>query len=320
MAVKVKNISSILVLVLVASAHAAFASAQEKSDEVTTSFLYKLSDFGGPIPFNEVGIFVDEVNNEIYVTDQGAVRVFNKNGMEIFSFGDDGSLGAIIGTVVDNKGNIIVLSYGGMGKYSVILCNYQGAHIADIVLKNPPALLSDKFFPSLITYRDGRIYLADRGTMKVAVLDEEGNIEKAIDLFPLVNKDEKKRQNVDLGGFSVDREGNILFTVPEQFLAYKLSPDGNLASFGQRGSTPGKFNIVAGIVADDKGYYYVADKLKCAVLIFDKYFKFITQFGYRGFHAGRLIVPSDLAVYDNKLYVVQAARQGVSVFSISAPQ
>ena len=102
------------------------------------------------------------------------------------------------------------------------------------------------------------------------------------------------------------------------FAAFRLSPDGNISGFGRPGSAPGSFNLVGDIVADDQGYYYVADRLKSAVLIFDQDFKFIKDFGYRGILPDNLIGPNYL-VLDTKgrLYVSQLKNRGVSVFKIS---
>jgi 6-phosphogluconolactonase (cycloisomerase 2 family) len=75
---------------------------------------------------------------------------------------------------------------------------------------------------------------------------------------------------------------------------------------------------VGGIVADDKGFLYVADRLKSAVLIFDKDFKFQAEFGYRGIKPNNLIGPNSLGL-DNQglLYVSQLRSRGISVFKIS---
>ena len=75
--------------------------------------------------------------------------------------------------------------------------------------------------------------------------------------------------------------------------------------------------IFIGIVADDRGYIYVADRLKSAVIIFDKNFKFLHEFGYRGRKSYNLIAPNDLDL-DNqgRLYVSQLASIGVSVFNV----
>jgi DNA-binding beta-propeller fold protein YncE len=88
--------------------------------------------------------------------------------------------------------------------------------------------------------------------------------------------------------------------------------------FGKPGSASGRFNIVTGIARDSKGNYLVVDKLKCAVMVFDQNFKFITQFSERGYKPGYLVAPDDIAI-DNRdrIYVTQTARKGVSVFKLT---
>jgi DNA-binding beta-propeller fold protein YncE len=283
---------------------------------VSASFLYKLSDYNGIIPFSGVRMFTDRANGEIYVFDGGMIRIFNEAGMEVYRFNDDGSLGSLADGVVDKEGNIIALAYDQRG-YFLVRCNYRGELTARLDLKNVPSAFQTGFNPTSLAYREGHFYLADGASMKIVVTDEQGLFERGIDLFDVADFPKKKRGNIDMMGFSVDREGSILFTVPAEFCAFKLSPEGGLASFCQRGSGPGKFNIAAGIVSDDSGYVYVSDKLKSAVLIFDKDFKFLQQVGYRGVGPYGLIVPMEMAVLGNRLYVSQGAEQGVSVFSIT---
>ena len=52
-------------------------------------------------------------------------------------------------------------------------------------------------------------------------------------------------------------------------------------SFGTRGSGPGKFNIVAGIAADESGHLFVTDTLRAVVIAFDKELKFVGEFSRR---------------------------------------
>jgi DNA-binding beta-propeller fold protein YncE len=283
---------------------------------LSASFLYKLSDFNGIVPFSGVKMFPDVVHNEVYVLDGGMIRIFNQAGMEVYRFNEDGSLGSLSSSVVDTEGNIIALAYDAKG-YFLIRCNYRGDLTSRFELKNIPSAFQTGFTPSSLAYRKGHFYLADSGSMKIAVTDEQGLFERGIDLLDVAGFKQKNRGNFEMMGFSVDREGSILFTVPAEFCAYKLSPDGALASFCQRGSGPGKFNIAAGIVSDDSGYIYVSDKLKSSVLIFDNEFKFINQLGARGYGPFGFIVPMDMAVLGDKLYVAQGAGQGVSVFSIT---
>jgi outer membrane protein assembly factor BamB len=95
-----------------------------------------------------------------------------------------------------------------------------------------------------------------------------------------------------------------------------MTPDKKMRMFGTRGSSPGKFNIVSGITADDQGNIFVTDTLRCVVIAFDKDFNFKTEFGYRGLDPGNLIAPMELVVNNDRVYVSQSRSRGVSVYRI----
>ena len=287
---------------------------------VKGGFLYNLSNFTGTIPYSWSRVVADRERNEIYTLYQNTVRVFNESGMEIYRFGDDLDLGHIVDVAVDKNGDILLLAYKqseGQPVAEIIHCNYRGEPKSKIDLKDIPSQFS-KFLPNRMVFQDGDIYLASFMGLIIVVADHQGNFKKGYDLFSLLELEEKDRGNVEIWGFSVDREGNILFTVPTLFKACILSPDGKLNWFGKPGSASGRFNIVTGIVRDSKGNYLVVDKLKCAVMVFDQNFKFISQFSERGYKPGYLIAPDDIAI-DNgdRIYVTQGARKGVSVFKLT---
>ncbi len=306
-------VSAALALVLTA-----FCASAE-AENVRTSYLYSLSNFSGVVPYGWVNVFTDNKMGEIYVTDvaDNSVRIFNQEGMEVYTFGDDNSLGIIYDVTLDDKGNILVLSYDYHSKYSVLLANFRGELVSRINIRNLPAGLEKEFRPTEILYRGGHIYLVDKGSMRVVLADSKGLFEKSYDLFSVLNLEGKKRYDIEISGFSLDKDGNMLFTVPVVFKAFKYSPDGKLAAFGQKGGAPGKFNVISGITEDDKGNLYVADVLKSAVLVFDKDYRFITQFSQRGLGPGELIAPKEIAYQDGKLYVTQSMNRGVSVFGIN---
>ena len=270
------------------------------------------------MPSNWATISVDEERQEIYVTDSqaGIIRIYNDRGMEVYRFGDDWSLGMVLAAVVRNDGNILVLTRRN-SRPSIVICNFRGEYLVDFELQDFPADFAG-FSPTGMAYRYGRLYLLDNDSLRLAETDSNGFFLTGYDLGALLEIDEKNRSSTQIGGFSVDRTGDIFFTVPVLFQAYKLSADGKLASFGKPGSAPGRFNVVGGIVADDQGNIYVADRLKSAVLIFDQNFKFINEFGYRGRKPYNLIAPNDLSLDgEGRLYVSQLASIGVSVFKIT---
>jgi hypothetical protein len=297
------------------------SAAASAAGEVPASYLYNLSNFQGPVPFSWARLAVDNRKNEIYVSDlaRGTVRIFSESGMEIYEFGMDGEPGTVRDVAVDKDGNLLLLSHSPSGdSYAVILCNFRGEFLSKVSLANLPPEFASGFRPEVLTSRQGRLYLADKGAMKILVTDEDGAFAGGYDLGALLGIDEAERRDTGIVGFSVDGDGNLLVTVPVTFQAYRISPDRKVEAFGTRGSSPGKFNVVGGIASDGSGNIYVSDTLRCVVMVFDRDFRFKAEFGYRGLSPGNLVAPMDLAV-DGKgrLYVSQSGSRGVSVFLIS---
>jgi hypothetical protein len=53
-------------------------------------------------------------------------------------------------------------------------------------------------------------------------------------------------------------------------------------------------------------------------MIFDKEFRFQSEFGFRGLRPGNLIVPRDLETDgNNRVFVTQKRKRGVSVYSLT---
>ena len=294
-----------------------FIATSLYAEKLTASYLYNLSDFKGTINYSWPRLSADSGKNEIYVAYQSYVRIFNDNGMEIYRF-EGTDFGSIYDLTVDNDGNIIILSYKGEN-YLITLCNFRGDPKSKIELKDIPTEYAD-MHPNRLIYRDGFLYLADFASMKIIVTDTNGLFKNGYDISALLGFDKNKEEAEDagLGGFSIDSKGNIAFTIPVIARAYLLFPDLKIISFGKRGSTQGKFGVTGGITADDKGFYYVADILRCVIIVFDKDFNFQTEFGYRGFKDKNLIAPTDLAIDGRgRIYVTQGRNRGISVFNIN---
>jgi hypothetical protein len=293
----------------------ALAPAPAAAQPVKAGYIYTLSGFTGSIPYNWSRVAVDRERNEVYVLFQNLVRVFNEFGMEVYQFGDDLDVGQMVDVAVDDRGDILLLVYRD-SRAAIVRCDYRGRLESEIPLTGVPREFSD-FGPNRMVFQRGAIYLASTMGLKIVVASGEGRFAKGYDLFPLLELTEKDRGSVELGGFSVDRDGNILMTVAVLFRAFVLSPDGRISPFGKASSAPGGFNITGGIARDSKGNLLVVDKLKGSVLIFDRTFAFVTQFSRRGYKRGELIYPDDLAIDGrDRLYVTQMGRRGVSVFTL----
>ncbi len=302
--------------ILLAVVASAVASVPAEPQPVKGSYIYTLSGFTGAIPYNHSRVAVDRERNEVYVLYQNEVRVFNESGMEVYRFGDDLELGHIVDLAVDERGDILLLVYRD-SRPAIVRCDYRGRPRAEIVLTGLPDEFSD-FSPNRMVYQRGRFYLASNIGLEIVTADRNGTFTTGYDLFRLFELEEKDRGVTELGGFGVDRDGNMLMTVPVLFRAFVLSPDGTLTGFGKAGSAPGRFNITGGITRDSKGNFLVVDKLKGSVLVFDRRFEFVSQFASRGYKPGELIFPDDLAVDTrDRVYVTQVGRRGVSVFLLT---
>jgi hypothetical protein len=283
--------------------------------QAPATYLYNLANFSGPLRYDGVRVVVDQETDESYVLYQNLVRIFSSSGMEVFSFGDDLDLGQIVDAAVDRNGDIILLSYKD-SRSLVTRCNFRGVPVGPIEVKDLPAGLV--FDANRMIYRNGLLYFASTSKSTVIVTDTSGGFRSHFELLPLLDVDKRKVDGAESIGFAVDREGSVYFTVPALFTVFKRSADGKLTSFGTPGSTPGKFGVVAGIATDIHGNLFVADKLKCVVLAFDKDFKFLTEFGYRGSKPENLVVPDDIAIdRRDRLYVSQSRKRGVSVFGLA---
>ncbi|RII25765.1 MAG: hypothetical protein CXR31_12180 [Geobacter sp.] len=288
--------------------------------EAKLVYLYNLSNFNGSIASSWVTFGTDKTQKELYVVNPSdqSVDVFNKTGLLVYSFGEEGEFGAIRGLDVDDNGTIYVLSSRGK-RTQVVIANFRGDPQEVLKLENLPPLFTDNFNPERIFCRKGHLYLIDPREFKVLITDLHGNYEDGFEFASMINVNYKKRSDFDIRGVTVDAEGTLIFTIPVNSLVYLISPDKKLTTFGRRGSSPGKFNIIGGVAADDKGRLYVADTLRCVIMVFerDKDFTFRGEYGERGFDPGNLIAPMEVAVLGDLVYVSQSANRGVSVYRIT---
>jgi sporulation protein YlmC with PRC-barrel domain len=311
-----------ILVVLMALAAVSGGQLVAEDGKVSASYLYTLSNFSGVYPSSWARIGVDESKGEVYVVSSTKVKIFNENGMEVFTFNEGAELGLVTDVAVDEKnGDIIVLGFRQQtGRIDIIRCNFRGELLATIEMKNLPTEFSG-FMPNRIALREGDLYLANTNDMLLVVTDAEGTYKKGLNMNRVIEKDltEKEKQDIGMTGFSVDREGRVLFTNSNIARVFRLSLDGKAESFGMRGGTAGKFGVPSGVVADATGkYLLVADLLRCKVMIFDKDFQFQAEFGVKGNKPENLVGPMHLAVDgQNRLYVSQLRDKGVNVYQLS---
>jgi DNA-binding beta-propeller fold protein YncE len=277
------------------------------------------------IPSQWARIDYDQQNNEIYTLNprSNEVQIFNREGMKIFTFGGDGDIPSLIDVTAGDGGRIYGLPRR-IGAIEVRVFNYRGLPESVIVPQGLPEELQH-FRASRIEYQDGKLYLLDSKAMKLILLSRDGTVlkihdfgEKLREIADRSDPDKKKSIELDIGDFSLDPNGNIYFTAPLIFTAFRVNGDGTVNSFGRSGSGPGKFGVVAGIAADEQGNIYVADRLRSVVLLFNSDFKFQGEFGYRGGLPEDLLVPDSIAIDQkgNRVFVAQGANKGVGAYKV----
>jgi DNA-binding beta-propeller fold protein YncE len=285
---------------------------------VVAMFAHDLSTPTGVVPLTWPSLTHDRATGETFVVADGFVRIFNPSGMETYRFGDDGSLGQVARVAVLEDGVIIVLSNLN-GRRAYLRCDFRGELITRFGLTGLPAAFDD-FAPDDLVYRNGRLYWGERASMRVVVTDPDGAYRQSFLLRELVaagmSPDGERKPPGSMDGFGVDGSGNLLFTMSTIFAGGVVSRSGELRLFGQRGSTPGKFNNVGGIDADEKGNIYVTDRLRAVVSVWSPELKHLGDFGYRGWGPSNLITPFEIAAGNGRVYVAQAGNRGVKVFRV----
>jgi hypothetical protein len=280
---------------------------------VKLEYQYNLATVAGDIRTSSVGLNYDPAHGELYVVGYGQVRVFNAAGMEIYRFGDDLALGTVYAVAALEGGDLLVSSIRD-GKAALLRCNYRGELIEEIQLTGVPGALRG-MGANAMAYAQGRVYLVDLAGMRALLVDTQGHYLASYDFAELLEAADK-RQDQGMNGFGVTPDGSMVFTVAPEFKAHVVSLTGQVRSFGKPGSAPGSFGIVAGIGADARGRLYVVDSLKCAVLVFDRDFNFLGEFGSRGVRPGSLLQPTSLVVADGRVFVSQNGGRGVTAFRV----
>jgi len=303
------------------------ACAVPASAEVSVSFLYKLSNFVGAIPYSTPKIVADKVKGEVYVLSGSAVSIFNNSGMEIFRSEFDPEVGTVYDLAVDSNGDIFTLNFKDR-KMSILLCNYRLDPQRSIALSDLPAEFAG-FSPNQMRYRDGLLYLGNTNAMTVVIVDREGRFVKGYDLVSMLGEqlddkekskgkqrtNEQRRADNGLASFNLDEAGNVLFVLPVLGRAGMLTADGKAVLFGKRGNGHGKFGVPGGITSDGKGHYLVSDKLRNLVIVFNKNFEYVHEFDSAGVIGSDLASPSVMDVDSSgKLYISQAGNRGVNVY------
>lgn len=290
---------------------------------LTAAYLYTLSDFSGPVPYDDVRLHADRYHDEVYAVTGNTVRVYNSAGMEVYRFDVDPRAGTVFDVAVEPSGDIVLLMLSFDTErtdngWSIVRCDYRGRPIGRVEVSGLPEALAT-FRPNLMLAREDGLLLVSLAQYQAVAIDRNGAFRKMDDLAQRLGFKPADRARNDIAGFAVDRRGALLISVPTQFHVYVLDPDGRTRVFGRAGSSPGSFGNVAGVAADDDGDILVADKGRGAILMFDRSLEFIGEFGATGDGPAVLTRPTELALGEGgKLYVTQAREKGVAVYRLDS--
>ncbi len=278
------------------------------------SYIYQLAAISGPLSSSAATLEYDPFHHELYVVQNGNVRVYNAVGMEVYAWPEDPELGAVWGVAPLEDGDILTLRYLA-SRPAVVRCNFRGDMVEEVKIDGLTRAFERDFRPEVIRYSKGKVYLASMQTKVVMAVDLALGTTSFTDISTLLDDDEKIRE-AGLDSFTVDEHGNLVVSVAAAFKVFVIAPDRTFRSFGRPGSAPGKFGIIKGVALDDAGRYYVSDRLKHAIIVFDREFNFLGEFGYRGSKLGSLVAPTNLVFAEDKLYVSQQGNRGVAVYQI----
>lgn len=295
--------------------------AAADSAAIAVTFGEALSDFNGTVPAGEARVVPDPATGEVLVGEARTVHVFNATGMEVFRFQIASNLGAIRDLAVLPSGEILALAYdqtapGDRPRFVIARHDYRGAPRGEVVLSGLPPEFTG-LLPNRMVLRGDRLVLASTTQHLAVATGTDGSFRQGYDLARILEIPAEDRPNTEFTGFGVDDRGNLLLTCAVMFRAFVISADGSVASWGEPGAAAGKFGNAAGIARDEAGRYYVADKLRRVVLVFDENRRFLFEFGGDPAQPGHLSRPSEV-VSDGRarLYVTQVGRGGVLAFDV----
>jgi hypothetical protein len=318
----ISHIIPLLGILLALAAPAVCAAASSAAPPVTaggikSTYLYNLSDFGGPKRISGPAMAFDPSQDEIYLLSGGTVSVYSNSGMEVHFFENSDESGTFYTMTVLPDGSLL-MAIGTQKGTRLIKADFRGEPTGEFRLKGVPTSMTD-FVPNWMLQQNGLLYLANTQSMQLVTTTLDGEITEVRDLAELAGIKDKDRDSNSIGTLAIAPDGTLVFSLPMTAKICRVSPDGKtVESFGKRGSTAGKFGVPSGVAIDKAGNIFVADKLRCMVLVFGPDLAFKNEFGDLGPNQGGLVVPSALVVDgSNRVYVSQLGNRGVSVFQLS---
>jgi hypothetical protein len=275
--------------------------------EVRVRYMFSLASQSGKTTLDVPLLSWDPEARELYVLFGDDLRVFNASGMEIHRFEPSFEVGRKMSVTPLPGGDLLVWAIKE-GESRLVRCDFRGRPVGEFTLSGIPPDLAGVGRAGPFRAGD-RLYFRDETGSRLAVTTLDGAFIAVRELT--LNFGEEKLEPEDLAqrGFWIDQKENVYFSFPLLFHVAVLGPDGKQRGFGEKGSTAGKFNVIANVAVDEDGYVYVADVLKSTVMVFNPEFRYVGQ-------VAGIFRPAGILYADGKLFVAQGRSAGVAVFGL----
>ena len=278
-----------------------------RGGEARLEYVYDLTTTTAKVTLQWPRLSWDPDARELLLIDGRGVRIFNAAGVEVYRFRNASTLVQITDAIAMPGGDILLVGVRDR-KRALVRCDFRGRSLGDVEPKGLPPALADFPWAGMVRAGD-RLHLFDRARLRVVSLGLDLAFAGVVDFGKAMAAGADPGADLEPGGFWVGAGGTIYVGFPYLFRVAVIAPDGTVRGFGEKGSAPGRFNVISGVAADEDGYVYVSDVLKSAVEVFDPRFRFVGQ-------VAGLVGPGQLLYADGKLYVTQGGSAGVAVFRV----
>jgi hypothetical protein len=247
-------------------------------------------------------LHADRRNGEILVGDPGNSRIviFDSSGTYRFEFAGMDHFSVPLDLTVEPEGFILVLASTREG-LQLQRYDFDGVYIGTLDLGNPDAA---RTMSSVDVDDEGRIYLLHGRASMVTVHDPEG---REVDRFALeVVEDEDSPIGTAFGEIRVVGE-KIYVPVSSMGTVQSFSLEGEPGrNIGTPGTIAGTLGFPVAVDVASDGTILVLDQNRFSVLCYDRWGKFLGEFGGKGYSPGWFYFPSLLAVDEtDQVYVGQ---------------
>jgi len=295
------------------SSNGIIVAASGHSFDVNGNFKFEIGNEGLG-PFDSPNGISPGNGDNIIVADKDRFKNYFSNGTLDFLFGETGSgpgqFDDAMKAVTDSNGIIIgvdrmndrIQKFTPEGNF---LTQFGGSGVEPGKFIEPTSIAIDD---------DDNTYVTNTGNFRIDVYDVNW------DFIRFMGHTFDPGPNQDIFPVGIDVfNGTIIATDPFHHRIVKFFTNGTFSSqFGSLGTAPGEFNNPTGLVIDDNGNTYVADRENNRIQIFDKNWNFIEQINGTGSDSSFIpfVRPYDVTIDgDGNLWVLNNGTKTAIAFT-----